>query len=140
MEINYVAVLVCGIASMVVGFIWYGPLFGKAYMQVMGVNNMSPEQQEAMKKNMWVMYLTQFILSLITAGVLAVHVANWSDTSASTIGIAVCTWFGFVMTTEAGAALWSGKPKNLAWKMFFISAGAQLVTFITFGIILSIWK
>ena len=136
MIINYWAVLVCGVVSMVIGFVWYGPLFGKAWLQIMGAESMTSEQKEMMRKNMWGMYLIQFILSLITVGVLAVHIASWSDISASAIGIAVCTWFGFVMTTTAGAALWSGKPKRLAWKMFFISAGAQLVSFVVFGFVL----
>lgn len=69
------AVLVCGVAALVIGSIWYGPLFGKAWMKIMGVENMSEEQKQAMKKGMWMMYLSQFILSLITAGVLAVHIA-----------------------------------------------------------------
>ncbi len=138
MTINYLAVLVCGIASMVVGFVWYGPLFGKAWMQIMGADSMNPEQKQAMQKNMWGMYLIQFILSLITAGVLSYHIGNWAG-DASSIGIAVCTWFGFVMTTDAGAALWSGKPTKVAWKMFLISASAQLVTFIVIGAIIGTW-
>lgn len=140
MEINYLAVLACGVAALVIGSIWYGPLFGKAWMRIMGVENMSEEQKQSMKKGMWMMYLAQFILSLITAGVLSVHIAYWSDASASALGIAICTWFGFVLTTDAGAALWSGKPKNVAWKMFFINASGQLVTFIAFGLIISAWK
>jgi hypothetical protein len=44
------------------------------------------------------------------------------------------------MTTEAGAALWSGKPSKVAWKMFLISTGGHLVTFIIFGFILGAWK
>ncbi len=140
MEINYLAVLVCGVVAMVVGFLWYGPLFGKAYMRVMGADMMTPEQKAAMRKGMGAMYFVQFILSLITAGVLSVHIANWSDASATAIGIAVCTWFGFIMTTEAGSALWSGKPKKMAWQMFWISTGGHLVTFIIFGIILGMWR
>lgn len=141
MEINYLAILVCGIASMVVGFVWYGPLFGKVWMKdVMAADNITPEQKDNMKKNMLGMYVTQFILSLITAGVLAVHIANWADLTASALTIAVCTWFGFVMTTTASAAIWSGKPSKVAWKMFFISAGAQLVTFVVIGLILGAWE
>ncbi len=138
MEINYLAVLVCGVAAMAVGFVWYGPLFGKTWMQIMGAESMSPEAREAMKKNMWAMYAIQFVLSLITAGVLAVHIANWSGPDSGLV-IALCTWFGFIVTTEASAALWSGKPTKVAWKMFFISAGAQLVTFVVFGLILGAW-
>ena len=138
MTINYLAVLVCGIAAMVIGFVWYGPLFGKTWMRIMGADSMTPEQKAAMKSSMWGMYVIQFILSLITAGVLAFHIANWSGPQSALV-IAICSWFGFVMTTTAGGALWSGKPKSVAWSMFFISAGAQLVTFIVFGLILGAW-
>jgi hypothetical protein len=139
MTINYVAVLACGVASMVVGFIWYGPMFGKAWMQVMGADSMTAEQKNEMKSKMWVMYLVQFVLALITAGVLAYHIANWSsDTSA--LVIALCTWFGFILTTTAGAALWSGKSMKMAWKMFLLSAGAQLISFIVYGLILGAMK
>ncbi|MEK7585908.1 MAG: DUF1761 domain-containing protein [Patescibacteria group bacterium] len=136
---NYLAVLACGVASMIIGFIWYGPLFGKAYMRVMGVDTMSPEQKEAMKKGMWGMYFVQFVLSLITAGILSVHIANWSGPQGAVL-IAICTWFGFIMTTVASGALWSGKPKKQAWNFFWITASAQLVTFIVFGLILSYWQ
>ena len=138
MEVNYMAVLVCGVAAMVIGFLWYGPLFGKAFMKVMGADNMTPEQKAMMKKNMWGMYLIQFVLALITAYVLAYHIANWAGAE-TPVMVAICTWFGFILTTEAGAALWSGKPKKLAWNMFLISASAQLVTFIVFGLILGAW-
>jgi hypothetical protein len=138
MAINYLAVLVCGVAAMVVGFVWYGPLFGKAWMQIMGVDSMTSEQKEAMKKSMWGMYVIQFILSVITAGVLQYHILNWSGLD-SALAISICTWFGFVMTTTATSCLWSGKPSKVAWRMFFISAGGQLATFFVFGIILGAW-
>jgi hypothetical protein len=139
MVINYGAILVCGVVSMIIGFVWYGPLFGKMWMEVMGVGMMSEEQKQAMRKNMWGMYAVQFVLSIITISVLAFHIANWADASASSVAIALCTWFGFVLTTEASTALWSGKPKKLAWKMFLLSSGAQLVSFIVFGLILGAW-
>ena len=139
MTINYVAILVCGVVAMAVGFVWYGPLFGKAYMKVMGVENMTPEEKECMKKDMWAMYFLQFVLSLITALVLDVHILNWKGSESSLV-IALCSWFGFVFTTTASASLWSGKPKKLAWRMFLISSGAQLATFIIFGLILGGWK
>lgn len=141
MEVNYLAIIVCAVASMVVGFVWYGFLFKKAWMQVMGIDmsKMSPEECKELQKGMGGVYLAQFILSLITAYILAYHIASWAGGETSII-IAICTWFGFVMTTVAGSALWSGKPKKLAWKMFFIVAGAQLVTFIAFGFIINAFK
>ncbi|MFN3694309.1 MAG: DUF1761 domain-containing protein, partial [Ignavibacterium sp.] len=35
-SINYLAVLVCGIISMVIGSLWYGPLFSKLWMKQHG--------------------------------------------------------------------------------------------------------
>ena len=136
---NILAIVVCAIVALVIGSIWYGPIFGKAWMQIMGVATMTPEQQADMKKKMGIMYATQFVLSLITAAVLSYHISHW-NTATPAVGIAICTWFGFIMTTEAGAALWSGKPTHVAWKMFLISTGGQLVTFIAYGLILSAWR
>ncbi len=136
--VNYLSVLLCGLASMVIGSIWYGPLFGKKYMKIMGADTMTPEQKEVMKKRVWGMYALQLALSLLTAYVLAYLVANWAG-GESIIAIAFLAWLGFIMPTVAGGALWSDKPKKLAWDLFFITAGAQLVTFIVFGFILSLF-
>ncbi len=138
MEINYLAVLLCGVASMVVGFVWYGPLFGKAYMKIMGSDTMTAEEKAGMKSQMWIYYAVQFVLSLVMAGVLAYHLVNWGG-DGSALGISLCIWFGFVMTTVAGGALWSGKPLPVSFKLFLISAGGHLVTFIVWGLILGAW-
>ena len=34
--INYLAILACAIVAMPVGFLWFGPLFGKAWQREMG--------------------------------------------------------------------------------------------------------
>ena len=139
MEINYLAVLVAGIGAMIVGFVWYGVLFKKAWASVIGIDlNMPPEMAKRMQKRMGGAYFLQLVLSLITAGVLFYHIQNWAGNKTS-LGIAFCVWFGFIMTTLASGAIWSGKPRNTAWKMFFITAGAQLLTFVIFALIFSAW-
>lgn len=35
--VNYLAILVAAVLSMVLGFLWYGPLFGKEWTKLMGV-------------------------------------------------------------------------------------------------------
>jgi hypothetical protein len=134
--VNYLAVLICAIASIVVGSIWYGPLFGKKYMKIMGADNMTPEQKEAMKKRMWGMYFLQLVLSFITSYILSYTVASWAGPE-NIITVSILMWLGFILPTVAGGSLWGDKPKNLAWSLFFITAGAQFVTFIVFGFIIS---
>ncbi len=42
--VNYVAVVVAALANMVIGYVWFGPLFGKMYMRLQG---MTQEQTNA---------------------------------------------------------------------------------------------
>ena len=37
-SINFLAVVVCVVAGMPVGFLWFGPLFGKAWAAHMGLD------------------------------------------------------------------------------------------------------
>jgi len=67
-DINYWAVLGAALASMVVGFIWYGVLFKKQYMTLMGF---TPEGMKNMKMTANKAYFLQFIASLVMASVLA---------------------------------------------------------------------
>ena len=137
--INYLGVLVCGIISMVVGFVWYGPLFGKVWMEVMGVDmkTMTPEKMKEMQKGMGSSYLATFVLALLTNYVLAVFIIGMPTVSG--VMTAFWIWLGFVMPVVAGSAIWSGKPKNLGWKMFLTSAGYQLVTLLIYGAVLGAW-
>jgi hypothetical protein len=50
MDIHYWAVLVSAIVSMIIGSIWYGPLFGKLFMREMGMDTWSKEKQDANKQ------------------------------------------------------------------------------------------
>lgn len=38
LRINHLAVLVCVIMLHVIGFLWYGPLFGEKWMAMVGLN------------------------------------------------------------------------------------------------------
>lgn len=137
--VNYLAILVCGIVAMIIGSIWHGPLFGKAQMEVMGAENMSPERKEAMKRQMWGMYFVQFLMALLTAWAIDEVILHWNG-AATPVTIAIFLWLGFAVTLMGGGALWSGKPKKLAWKMFWIGIGNELITFIVFALILGGWK
>ena len=71
-DINYLAVLLAALSSMVVGSLWYMPAaFGKAWMRYTGVK---PDRSNMQAGKMAWMYGTVFVASLITAYVLA-HMA-----------------------------------------------------------------
>lgn len=65
METNYLAVLGAAFVPMIIGSIWYGPLFGKAWMKEMGFT------EETMKNgNMPLIFGLSFVCSFIVAFVL----------------------------------------------------------------------
>lgn len=135
MDINLWAVLVCGIASMILGSIWYGPLFGKTWMKIIGAEGKSKEQ---MQKGMGLLYLTSFLLVLLEAYVLAHFILAWQD--ASGVTTALWLWAGLIIPTVAGASMWNNDSKSIAWSRFLVQGGYQLVLFIVFGLILGYWR
>lgn len=131
--INYWAVLACGIASMVIGSLWYGPLFGKLWMKFEGITQ---EKMAEMKKGMMKSYLLMFVGSLVTAYVLAylVDYAQASNVKAAA-QVGFWLWLGFVAPVMMGAVLWSGK----SWKWWILSNASELITVIVMAIILVKW-
>ena len=105
--VNYWAVLVCGVASMIIGGLWYGPLFGKMWIQEMGWGNKSPEEMAVMKKKANIAYPQAFIGALVMALVLSIMLGmsrfHWpfGYTEAGSIGhglqAAFGMWLGFVL-------------------------------------------
>src|SRR5438105_490242 len=113
--INVWAVLVAAIVSMVIGSIWYGPLFGKKFMDAMGMNTWTKERQNEMRKKMVGAYILQLIGSFVMFFVLAwyivtsVHTGVWGG-----IANALGLWIGFVVPIALSNALWGGK-RTLFW-------------------------
>jgi hypothetical protein len=135
--VNYLAVLVAGIASMVVGFLWYGPmLFAKPWMKLMG------HTQETMKKEQAKMtktYSLSFVLALITAYVLS-HVMALSESYFGNpplmtgLTSAFWMWLGFVMPVQATDVMFGGK----SFKLFAINTGYQLASLLVMGIVIGL--
>jgi hypothetical protein len=139
--INYLAVLVSGIVSMVLGYVWFGPLFGKMYIHLMGWDNKTPAEQEAMMKGMMKSYVITFIGSLVMAWVLAhaiIYAQVYMHWTALTAGLATgfMSWLGFVVPVSIGNVLWG----NSSWKLWWLTNSHQLVQFLIFGAILGTWK
>ena len=137
MEINYWAVLACALASMILGSLWYGPLFGKKWMELNGVDPKDKAHLEKMRKSAGPLYLIQFLLTLFSVYVLAHFIAAWKD--ASGVTTAMWIWIGFVIPTLAAAIMWTSESTKGKWTRFFIQSGYQLLLFVVFGLILGYW-
>lgn len=134
--ISYWAVLVSAIVSMIIGSIWYGPLFGKKFMQAKGMNKWSLEEQAKMKKAMTMTYIWQFIASLVMFYVLAWLIGALGMVSImGGTQVAMLVWVGFVVPLALGDALWGGEIT-----LFWLGAGNMLLTLAAAGAIIGAWK
>ena len=135
--INYWAILTGAVLSMVLGFVWYGPLFSKKWMEIIGINPRNKVKIKAMQKHSRPLYLVQFLLTLFQVLVLAHLIADTQIVD----GIARALWIcaAFVIPTLAGTIMWTQKPKILKWQQFLIQSGYQLIMYTIYGIILQIW-
>ena len=132
--VNYLAVLLCAVASMVIGFLWYGPLFGKPWSKMTG---MTKEKMDKAKESMPTTYGLMFVSSLVMAYVLAHFVwyaAPGSLTLFISVKTAVWAWLGFVATYAFSKFLFNAEKKT--WALLVIDAGYYLVTLVVMGAIL----
>ena len=135
-DINLAAVFGAAIASMVLGFLWYGPLFGKQWMSLMGWKKLSKAQMDKMKEAGKKSYALAFIGALVMSYVLA-HFVDYTGAVTAVEGAQTgfWVWFGFVATVMLGMVLWEGKP----WKLYYLNAAYQLVSLLVMGVLLAIW-
>lgn len=131
-HVNILAIFFSVIAAIAIGSVWYGPLFGKLFMQEMGMDTWSPEKQRAMKKGMPVSYVLQVLASLAMFYVLAVAMGRLGYlTLAGGVMTALVVWAGFIIPVKLGDAIWGGN-----WKLFWIGIGNMFVTLIVAGAII----
>lgn len=138
-DLNYLAVIVAAVASMIIGSLWYGPLFGKQWIKLSGI---STEKIDASKKSgMGKLYTLAFIGSLVMAYVLShslVFASDYLGVSGVSAGLMAgfWNWLGFVAPVTMGAVLWEGK----SWKLWCLHNSYQLLTLLIMGVILAMWK
>lgn len=137
-EINYWAVLVCGIVAMILGFIWYGVLFGKKWMEVIGATEMDMIARKEMQRKAGPLYLIQFILVLFQAYVLTHYIQGWSEVSGPEGALWI--WAAFIMPIVAAGSMWNNDSRKVAWSRFLIQSGYYLILFVIFGLILGYWQ
>jgi hypothetical protein len=133
--INWLAVLVCLVLSMVIGSIWFGPkTFFPAWWKAIG----KPENEDP-KGNAWtwvLMIFTCFLqvvfLALLINGVAGVLPGQPTLLSGMATGFLV--WLGFT-----GPANLMNKLFANHYKAWLIETGQNLVAYLVFGAVLGVW-
>jgi len=137
-SVNYLAIVAGAVLSMIIGSVWYGPIFGKKWMEINGVDPNDKEYLKKMQKSAMPLYLVQFVLTLFQVLVLAHLVADTQI--AGGLERSLWIWAAFVIPTLAGAVMWTSDSSGMKWSRFLIQGGYQMILFIVFGLLLQFWK
>jgi hypothetical protein len=129
-SINWLAVLVAAASGFAIGGIWYGPLFGKAWMAVTGMT-----EEKIRTGNPAKIYGLTLVLNVIAAFSLVMFLGptrTW-DTG---LMYGAITGLTFVSAALGITYLFEHRPL----KHFLINAGYQTVNFAAMGVILGAWR
>lgn len=131
MNVNWLAVVVCVVAQMALGFLWYSPtLFAKPWMAAMG------KTQDQMG-NPGPAYALTIVGAFIEALVLAWLVGALPApalVNGAIVGLLAA--IGFVATTFGATYLFSGANRML----YLINVGYHVIGLVVMGAILGAWR
>lgn len=127
--INYLAILPAAVAAMIVGWIWYGPLFGKAWLALAG----NPRPKAA------VVYPVAFVATMVTAYVIAYVTGVTSEALGNgylvpALFTAFFLWLGFSAARSLIVTLFESRPV----KLFLINTGHDLVVALVIATIIGL--
>ncbi len=137
--INYLAVLGATVVSMAIGFLWYGPLFGKKWMALSGKGQADMEIAKA--RGMGKLYALASLGSLVMSYVLA-HSLVFASAYLNVGGVSAgfmagfWNWLGFIAPVTLGSVLWEGK----SWQLWILNNAYYLVSLSLMGILLAVWQ
>lgn len=136
--VNWLAVIVCVVVSMISGSIWYNPrTFFPIWWKGIGKSG-----EPGMQGNMGLTWTLTILASFVQAVAMSFMVDAMG--SLMTGGVSAATgamtgfmlWFGFIMPTYLVNKLFAGH----GLKVWAIEVGNHLVNFVLFGAILGAWQ
>ena len=130
-SINWLAVSLATVSAFIVGGLWYGPIFGKAWMAEMGFT-----EEDLKDANMAKIYGTAFILEFIIALQLALFLGHGDTEPSVSQGAAYGLHIGlfFIAAAMGVNALFS----RTSLKLWFINAFYFVILLTLMGVILTV--
>lgn len=132
LKINHLAILVCVVLSFVLGFAWYGPLFGDAWMGMVGLDLATIEANPP-GAGAWITNLIASVVPLYALAWMFVKMDVRSGIRGAAIGLLIAFSFNFLsrMTSD----MFAQAPYALAW----ITGGFDMAIITISGFIIGAW-
>ena len=131
---NHLAVIVSAVVYFMIGGLWFGAVFSKAWLNAVG-KSMEELQRTTMPES--VLYTLAFITALILCYTLNELLQRGGKQSVGEgVKLAICLWIGIVATTIGPIFMFSGASLRL----FLLDTGYPLVAMIISGAIIGGWR
>jgi len=129
MWINWLAVVVAALSSFLLGGIWYGPLFKRAWCHEAGVDPCSAPAHPAR------VFGSAFVASLIAASAFAWFIGPAPGLRMALIDGVVA---GFALVAMSFAINYGFAQRRL--KLWLIDGGYHTLQFALYGLVLGLWQ
>jgi hypothetical protein len=139
LKINFLAILVAVVVNFIIGFLWYGPIFGKLWGKEMGFAADHKPDPKLFIRGMVFMIIGNFLFAWVFAHNIAAwtYVPGMKELSAfsNAMNAGIFTWIGFYLPGHLGSTVWDKK----SWTLFSINASYDLVAVVSVALILCYW-
>ncbi len=125
-------VLGVSVIVFVIGWIWYGPLFGKLWMKLSKIpaSDIAKSRKKGMRNKLLLNFAGTFVMALVFAKLL-VSIAVVSAFAGAITGFWI--WLGFfAAATLLGEVLW----ENKSWGLFVLNGLYWLISLLVMGALL----
>ena len=136
---NATALLAATVIGFFLSYIWYTPLFGKAWAKEMGFDPAEQPATPALIKSLLLTVLSVFLISLVLANNMAVWTpSTWGIAGkdlpkyAQALQAGIFTWMGFFLSNLLLGVAWEKR----SWKLFAIDAGYYLTLLLALSFII----
>lgn len=128
-EVNWFAIVIVAVFNMVLGALWYGPLFGNLWLRIIG------KKREELSSNPG-MYIFSFVGALAAAFVLNVLISGldlntwwWGALTGAVV------WVGMGATGTLTYSIFNGPPLG-SWLLFSLYG---LIVYAAGGVLFVLW-
>lgn len=133
LKINHLAVLVSVIMLFVLGFLWYGPIFGEKWMGLVGLD-MAKIEANPPGAGVWVTNIVSSVVSMYALAWLFTKLKVESAMDGAKYALIISV--AFVLLSTMTTNMFAQRPYGLAW----ITGGFSVVGNTIGGIIMGAWR
>ena len=142
-DVNLLAVLVAGIVPMIVGALWYGPLFGKRWLAMMEMS--AEEIQEGFNPvkvhgvGLLLSLLTAYILAQLIAGIAPADVSSMEGGGGSAmvgVHVGLMALVAFVLPAAHQSVAFEKRRAGLAW----LNVAYNGVALVAQAALIALWR